>query len=89
MNQSWQWDENNGYIDGWDWDTIRWGYQVPAPDRYDNSYYDLRFGSSHPTLLNAVFGDGSVRIIRYSVSLTVFQRACARNDGQPFSLDDL
>jgi prepilin-type N-terminal cleavage/methylation domain-containing protein len=89
MNQSWQWDENNGYVDGWDWDTIRWGYQPPAPDRNDSSYYDLRFGSSHGAGLNAAFGDGSVRLIRYTVAPTVFQRACNRSDGQPLSLDDL
>ena len=64
-------------------------YQVPAPDRHDTSYYDLRFGSSHTGLLNAVFADGSVRPIHYSVPLTVFQRACARDDAQAFNLDDL
>jgi prepilin-type N-terminal cleavage/methylation domain-containing protein len=89
FNQSWQYDENNGYIDGWDWDTIRWGYEAPAPDRYDDSYYDWRFGSSHPAGFNAVFADGSVRLLRYTVALPVFQRACMRSDGQAFNLDDL
>jgi prepilin-type N-terminal cleavage/methylation domain-containing protein len=89
FNQSWQYDENNGYFDGWDWDTIRWGYEVPAPDRYDDSYYDWRFGSSHSVGFNAVFADGSVRLIRYAVALPVFQRACMRSDGQAFNLDDL
>jgi prepilin-type N-terminal cleavage/methylation domain-containing protein/prepilin-type processing-associated H-X9-DG protein len=89
LGQSWQWDENNGYIDGWDWDTIRWGFQTPAPDRHDSSYYDYRFGSSHPGGFNGLFGDGSVRRISYSVTLTVFQRICCRNDGQPVDLDEL
>ena len=31
-------------INGWDWDTIRWSYNNPAPDRRDTTYYDLRFG---------------------------------------------
>jgi prepilin-type N-terminal cleavage/methylation domain-containing protein/prepilin-type processing-associated H-X9-DG protein len=89
LGDSTQWDENNGYIDGWDWDTMRWGYEKPAPDRYDDSYYDTRFGSSHPGGFNGVFGDGSVRFIHYTVSLTVFQNICCRNDGQPVDLNDL
>ena len=85
--QSWQWDENNGYIDGWDWDTIRWGYEAPAPDRHDDSYYDRRFGSSHPAGVQFVFADGSVRMIYYSISLTTFQRLCNRKDGLPIGSD--
>jgi hypothetical protein len=85
--QSWQWDENNGYFDGYDWDTIRWGYQVPAPDRDDASYYDYRFGSSHPAGVQFVFGDGSVRMIYYNISLTTFQRLCNREDGLPIDSD--
>src|SRR5262249_33067233 len=61
-----QYDENNGYIDGLDWDTMRWGYERPAPDRKDSSYYDRRFGSSHPAGFNAVLGDGSVRLISFN-----------------------
>src|SRR5206468_2190753 len=65
LNNSGLYDENNGYIDGWDWDTIRWGYMEPAPDRYDDSIADLRFGSSHPAGVQFVFADGSVRMVRY------------------------
>jgi hypothetical protein len=36
-----------------------------------------------------VFGDGSVRFVHYTVSLTTFQRVCCRNDGEPVDLDDL
>jgi prepilin-type N-terminal cleavage/methylation domain-containing protein len=85
--ESWQWDENNGYIDGWDWDTIRWGYEVPARDRRDGSYYDRRFGSSHPAGVQFVLGDGSVRMIYYNISLTTFQRLCNRKDGLPIGSD--
>jgi prepilin-type N-terminal cleavage/methylation domain-containing protein len=81
-----QWDENNGYVDGWDWDTIRWGYSVPAPDRWDDSYYDLRFGSSHPAGVQFVLADGSVRTILYGIGLDVFQRLSARNDGKPIEV---
>lgn len=87
LGQSWMWDENNGYFDGWDWDTIRWGYDVPAPDRRDDSYYDWRFGSSHRGGVQFVLADGSVRLIAYGVSLTTFQRLCVRNDGLPVGAD--
>jgi prepilin-type N-terminal cleavage/methylation domain-containing protein len=85
--QSWQWDENNGYIDGWDWDTIRWGYEVPARDRRDGSYYDRRFGSSHAVGVQFVLADGSVRRLSYNISLTTFQRLCNRKDGLPIGPD--
>jgi prepilin-type processing-associated H-X9-DG protein len=47
------------------------------------------FGSSHPGAMNAAFADGSVRSIRYSVDLDIFQRTAGRNDRLPFNLDDL
>lgn len=79
----WQnWDENNGYINGWDWDTIRWSYQQPAPDRRDNSHYDRRFGSSHPFVFNAALCDGSVKPIPFNIDLAVFKNLTDRNDGK-------
>jgi prepilin-type N-terminal cleavage/methylation domain-containing protein/prepilin-type processing-associated H-X9-DG protein len=86
-----QYDDDSGYCSGFDWDTLRWAYQAPARDRHEPGYTqgDTRFGGSHPGAFNALFADGSVRAIRYTVSLTVFQRVCVRNDGQVFSLDDL
>jgi prepilin-type N-terminal cleavage/methylation domain-containing protein len=74
-------DENNGYIDGWDWDTIRWGYDIPAPDRQDMSVADLRFGSSHPLICQFVLCDGAVKSINYSIDLTTFRGLCHRMDG--------
>ncbi len=79
VNQGW--DENNGYIDGWDWDTVRWAYQPPAPDRYDTSLWDKRFGSSHTAGFMGVLGDGSARLISYHVSLDAFQKLCNRENG--------
>jgi type II secretory pathway pseudopilin PulG len=75
-----QWDENNGYVSGWDWDTIRWGYAIPAPDRNDMSNADLRFGSSHPNIVQFVLCDGAVKSINYSIDLTTFQGLCHRAD---------
>jgi prepilin-type N-terminal cleavage/methylation domain-containing protein len=88
LNDPTRLDENDGYMDGWDWDTIRWGYEGPAPDRFDESAADLRFGSSHPAGVQFVFADGSVRLVRFGVALAVFQRGCARNDGEAVNPTD-
>jgi prepilin-type processing-associated H-X9-DG protein len=89
VSQYFEPDENNGYIDGFDWDTIRWGYDVPVPDRMDNSTVSLQFGSSHPGVCQFVFCDGSVRSIHYGISLQVFQAVCTRQGGEVIDLDGL
>ena len=71
-------DENNGYVDGWDWDVIRWAYNPPLPDTKND---DLRFGSSHAGGVNFVFCDGGVRMVHYTVSAKLFKNLAARNDG--------
>jgi prepilin-type N-terminal cleavage/methylation domain-containing protein len=81
MADSSQQDENNGYVAGYSWDTIRWGYDVPAADRLDMSDFDTRFGSSHNLIAQFVFCDGGVRTISYNVNLPVFQGLCHRDDG--------
>ena len=93
-----QTDDDSGYIDGWDWDHVRWGYFQPIPD-WNNSTPSAAhsgnvpqhgsFGSSHGTIMNAVYCDGSVHTIRLSVSLDVFKMLCSRNDGGVLNLDDL
>ena len=98
-----QTDDDAGWVDGWGWDTIRWGRYQPIPDYQDSSqlaknHYDMNmslypyhrlaaFGSSHPSGFNALLADGSVRQIPYSVSLPVFQRFSSRNDGEVVSFD--
>ena len=57
--------------------------------KWDTIATSRRFGSSHQVGCNAVFGDGSVHTIHYSVSPEVFRRACVRDDGLPFSHEDL
>jgi prepilin-type N-terminal cleavage/methylation domain-containing protein len=93
-----QTDDDSGWVDGWDWDVVRWGRFQPIADWYDpnpgaaHGGYSQRhgsFGSSHPSGFNAVLADGSVRAIRYDVPLAVFMSLCSRYDGQPFNPDDL
>jgi prepilin-type processing-associated H-X9-DG protein len=87
-----QYNDDEGYTAGYDEDTVAWANALPIHDSYRASEYsnnDGHFGSSHINGFNVVLADGSVRSIAYSVSLDIFKRACIRNDGQPFSWDDL
>jgi prepilin-type N-terminal cleavage/methylation domain-containing protein len=99
-------DDNSGWAIGLDWDNVRWANLPPAQDRFDSSSAGSAaatyFGSAHSIGFYAVFCDGSVHLIRYSVSsnyvptqptnykaMGVFQKLCIRSDGQTFSNDDL
>lgn len=93
-----QTDDDSGYWDGWDWDTIRWGYFQPSKDWIDadpnaahrgNVPLHGAFGGSHPTGFTAASADGSVRIVSFSVDLNVFRLYSSRDDEQVFELDSL
>lgn len=73
--------DNEGYSAGWDEDTVRRTDKGPAPD-YRGGSDGKRFGSSHPGVFNALFTDGSVRPLEYTIDRDVFQRLGAMNDGQ-------
>jgi len=62
---------------------------LPPPFPQGTQYRVHPFGSAHPAAMNAAFGDGSVRSVRYSVDLSIFRYSCGRNDRQVFNLDDL
>jgi prepilin-type N-terminal cleavage/methylation domain-containing protein len=93
-----QTDDDGGFIEGWDWDTIRWGWFPPSADWFnsnpvsanDGSAIPLHaaFGASHPAGFQAVFGDGSVRQIKYEVDFKLFGYICSRNDGTIVTLDN-
>lgn len=81
-NDPTMWDENNGWIDGYDWDTVRWGYAMFAADyRSPTANYSREFGAQHPGGCQFVYADGSVRILPYSMDLKVFQNSLEREDG--------
>ncbi len=96
----WQPEDDGGYVEGWDFDTVRWGYFPPLQDwddstdttRYGNNgtLVPLRgaFGSAHAGVFNSVFVDGSVHAIRYSVALDAFKKLSSRNDGLVVSVND-
>jgi prepilin-type N-terminal cleavage/methylation domain-containing protein len=61
--------------------------QNKEPTKWGNCGY--AFGSAHPDGINAVFSDGSVHFIRYSVHAEVFNMLGHKSDGGVFSIDDL
>jgi prepilin-type N-terminal cleavage/methylation domain-containing protein/prepilin-type processing-associated H-X9-DG protein len=84
-----QTDDNEGYTAGWDKDTVRRTARPPAPDyTAPAGDGDRLFGSSHPGRINAVFADGSVHGVSYSVSRAVFSRLGDRSDGQALDASD-
>jgi prepilin-type N-terminal cleavage/methylation domain-containing protein/prepilin-type processing-associated H-X9-DG protein len=50
---------------------------------------NLGYGAAHPAGMNALFGDGSVRIITYGVSPTIFQAISNRNNTNVVDLSDI
>jgi prepilin-type N-terminal cleavage/methylation domain-containing protein/prepilin-type processing-associated H-X9-DG protein len=76
-------DDQTMYI-GQDRDTFRWTTLSTAPVLRDrrgvNNIYG--FGSAHPNGMNAVFCDGSVHTIQYSIAPEIHRRLGNRKDGQ-------
>ena len=78
------WHDDAGWGDGWDPDVIRYTGFQPNPDsKYNNQggWEGYRFGSVHIGGMNALYADGSVRSIRYSVDLKVFNAIGGRYEG--------
>ncbi len=67
-----QGDDNEGYTSGWDHDTMRYTSIAPLADSRNGGWGEQRFGSSHPGGFQAVFADGSVRMIKYSIDINTF-----------------
>jgi prepilin-type processing-associated H-X9-DG protein len=82
------WHDDCGWGDGWDPDVVRYTGYIPQRDSVTGvSGYE--FGSAHPSGINGLFGDGSVRFIRYSVDPNTFNLIGHRSDGQAVNLNGL
>ena len=77
-----QGDDNEGYTSGWDHDVIRLTDRLPEADTVTKGSGESRFGSSHTGGFQAGLADGSVRFIRFSVSLPTFSAIGTRNGGE-------
>lgn len=87
-------DDNESYCTpGWngDWEVYRSGAVQPEEDSHlpGDTNPHRAFGSAHTTGFNCVFCDGSVRYLRYSVSLPLWTRVCVRNDNERCNHNDL
>jgi prepilin-type N-terminal cleavage/methylation domain-containing protein len=81
-----QFDDNEGYACGWDWDTWRDagvnGSTMYLPERDAFRGYTSRTGSAHQAGVNSVFVDGSVRMISYDIDGRSFGFLADISDGQ-------
>jgi type II secretory pathway pseudopilin PulG len=59
--------------------------QTDAGEAHGSSYCGAQFGSIHESL-NAVFCDGSVHHIPFSIDPILWQRLCSGTDGQPLDV---
>src|SRR5262249_46488844 len=91
----WDWWDLVGYYHNADWGSMRTvGYPPPLGDsavrpswqtqqaQQAGRFPEFGFGSAHTGIMNAVFGDGSVRAVRFTISSTTLQRIGQRADGQ-------
>jgi prepilin-type N-terminal cleavage/methylation domain-containing protein/prepilin-type processing-associated H-X9-DG protein len=80
-------DDNIGYTAGFDNETIRTTLLAPAPDyRAPSGTGGNRFGSSHSEGFNVAFADGSVHLLTYTITPTVFSLLGNKSDGQVVDL---
>ncbi|MFO0880546.1 MAG: DUF1559 domain-containing protein [Gemmataceae bacterium] len=93
---TWHDRDNEGYVSGWNHDTVRTTDYSPRPDTISGSPLpdvDVGmvgpgiFGSAHPGRMNAAFADGSVRSVGYEVSQQVFRTLGHCSDGQVVPAD--
>jgi prepilin-type processing-associated H-X9-DG protein len=83
-------DDGLGYASGWDDNTVRSTDDPPQQDFYGPAEVDggQLFGSSHVARMNAVFADGSVRSISYSIQEETFRYLGNKSDGQVLNTED-
>ena len=74
------WCDDQGFTDGWDNDIIAITSRPFGRD--ERKEMDYEFGSAHPSGANTVFGDGSVRHLRYGLAPGTLDALGDRRDGQ-------
>lgn len=82
-------DDNEGYTVGWNEDTIRRTDRSPAADYFGEGDGDKKFGSSHPSIINAAILDGSVRTVSFEIDARAFEKLGNISDGEQNDADSL
>ncbi|QJX00123.1 DUF1559 family PulG-like putative transporter [Frigoriglobus tundricola] len=77
------WYDDTGAMAGWDNDIVCITTLGLARDGGSTAY---QFGSAHPTGMNAVFGDGSVRLVSYDITPITLNALGDRRDGAVVAL---
>ena len=80
------WHDDQGWIDGWDPDIVRYTGYIPQRDA-PGGVSGYEFGSAHPGGFCALLCDGSVRHIAFNINLPTFNNLGDRRDGNIVSLD--
>jgi prepilin-type processing-associated H-X9-DG protein len=86
-------DDNQGYSVGFDQDSVRCCSLDPLPDEsipsgdYNETGHS-RFGSAHSAGFNAVFADGSVRLISYAIPVSVLTQLGDISNSLPIPAGD-
>jgi hypothetical protein len=78
-------DDDAGWSDGWDYDTLRLASCPPTPDSRETraSARQITAGAAHAAGFYGAWADGSVRPIAYEVDLETFNRWAHKSDGEP------
>jgi prepilin-type N-terminal cleavage/methylation domain-containing protein len=85
--------DDKGWSDGWDPDTLRTTICIPAPDGESAAggvnADGYKFGSSHSSVHNTGFADGSVHSLSYDIDMKVFNSLAHRSDGEMIDMSSL
>jgi prepilin-type N-terminal cleavage/methylation domain-containing protein len=77
-------DDDAGWSDGWDYDTMRLAYCRPLADSSEiNGGYTpfMTAGAAHTGIFNCTYADGSVHSVNYDVDLELFNQLANKADG--------
>jgi prepilin-type N-terminal cleavage/methylation domain-containing protein len=78
-------DDDAGWSDGWDYDTLRLSTCQPASDSTvvnNNGGRLMAPGASHASIFYCALADGSVRGINYDIDLETFNLMANKSDGE-------
>ncbi len=80
------WDDDRGWSDGWDPDTMRSSACRPQPDSNDDiggSNADgLTPGSAHPTAFHVAYADGSASAVNFEIAIETLIQLAHISDGE-------